>query len=160
MSRALLLRLRPLGDDDLRTVLGRALVDERGLAGAVTLADEAAEHLLRLAGGDARRALTYLEASALGLPEGGVIDEAVLEQAVDRAAVRYDRAGDQHYDVISAFIKSIRGSDADAALHYLALMIEAGEDARFIARRLIVDASEDVGMSHQSVLTIAVSATQ
>jgi putative ATPase len=160
MSRSLLLRLQPLGDDDLRLVIDRALGDERGLAGAVTLADDAAEQLLRLAGGDARRALTYLEAAALGLPEGGVIDEAVLSRAVDRAAVRYDRAGDQHYDVISAFIKSIRGSDADAALHYLALMIEAGEDPRFIARRIIVHASEDVGMADPSALTIAVAAAQ
>jgi putative ATPase len=116
--------------------------------------------LLRLAGGDARRALTYLEAAALGLPEGGVIDGAVLERAVDRAAVRYDRAGDQHYDVISAFIKSIRGSDADAALHYLALMIEAGEDPRFIARRIIVHASEDVGMADPTALPIAIAAAQ
>src|SRR5258708_39084359 len=112
MSRSLLLRLRPLGADDLRTVLGRALVDERGLAGAVTLADEAAEHLLRLAGGDARRALTYLEASALGLPEGGVIDEAGLEQAGRRAAGPYDRAGHQHYHVSRALSKRISGSDA------------------------------------------------
>jgi putative ATPase len=160
MSRSLLLRLQPLGDDDLRLVIDRALSDERGLAGAVTLADDAAEQLLRLAGGDARRALTYLEAAALGLPDGGVIDEAVLSCAVDRAAVRYDRAGDQHYDVISAFIKSIRGSDADAALHYLALMIEAGEDPRYIARRIIVHASEDVGMADPSALTIAVAAAQ
>ena len=160
MSRSLLLRLHPLSDDDLRTVIGRALVDERGLAGTVSLADDAAEQLLRLAGGDARRALTYLEAAALGLPEGAAIDGAVLEQAVDRAAVRYDRAGDQHYDVISAFIKSIRGSDADAALHYLALMIEAGEDPRFIARRIIVHASEDVGMADPSALTVAVAAAQ
>jgi putative ATPase len=160
MSRSLLLRLQPLGDDDLRTVIDRALTDERGLAGTVTLADNAAEHLLRLAGGDARRALTYLEAAALGVPDGGVIDEALLSKAVDRAAVRYDRAGDQHYDVISAFIKSIRGSDADAALHYLALMIEAGEDARYIARRIIVHASEDVGMADPSALTIAVAAAQ
>jgi len=141
-------------------VISRALVDERGLGGSVSLADEAADQLLRLAGGDARRALTYLEAAALGLPQGGVIDEAVLEKAVDRAAVRYDRAGDQHYDVISAFIKSIRGSDADAALHYLALMIEAGEDPRYIARRIIVHASEDIGMADPSALTIAVAAAQ
>src|SRR6202034_1797438 len=88
------------------------------------------------------------------------IDLTGLERAVDRAAVRYDRGGDQHYDVISAFIKSIRGSDADAALHYLARMIEAGEDARFIARRLIVHASEDVGMADPSALQIAVAAAQ
>ena len=89
-----------------------------------------------------------------------MIDTAVLERAVDRVAVRYDRAGDQHYDVISAFIKSIRGSDVDAALHYLALMIEAGEDPRFIARRLIVHASEDVGMADPSALSVAVAAAQ
>ncbi|HYS32528.1 MAG TPA: replication-associated recombination protein A, partial [Streptosporangiaceae bacterium] len=125
-----------------------------------SLADDAVEELLRLAGGDARRALTYLEAAALGLEPGGVIDTAVLARAVDRVAVRYDRAGDQHYDVISAFIKSIRGSDVDAALHYLALMIEAGEDPRFIARRLIVHASEDVGMADPSALPVAVAAAQ
>src|SRR5262249_46466424 len=142
MSRSLLLTLRPLSDDDMRLVIDRALADERGLGGRVTLGEGVAEQLIRVAGGDARRALTYLEAAALGL-EDGEIDLAALEQAVDRAAVRYDRAGDQHYDVISAFIKSIRGSDADAALHYLARMIEAGEDPRFIARRLIVHASED-----------------
>jgi putative ATPase len=141
-------------------LLGRALADERGLGGSVRLDPAAEEQLLRLAGGDARRALTYLEAAALGLPAGGVIDEATLERAVDRAAVRYDRAGDQHYDVISAFIKSIRGSDADAALHYLALMIEAGEDARFIARRIIVHASEDVGMADPTALGVAVAAAQ
>ncbi|HET9896395.1 MAG TPA: replication-associated recombination protein A [Streptosporangiaceae bacterium] len=160
MSRSLLLRLQPLGDDDLRIVIDRALTDERGLGGAVSLDDEAYEQLLRLAGGDARRALTYLEAAALGLGTGGVIDLAILEQAVDRAAVRYDRAGDQHYDVISAFIKSIRGSDVDAALHYLALMIEAGEDARFIARRIIVHASEDVGMADPTALPVAIAAAQ
>src|SRR5215472_5387655 len=160
LSRSLLLTLRPLGDSDMRAVIGRALADARGLGGAVTLADDAADHLVRLAGGDARRALTYLEAAALGLPPGGVVDVGVLERAVDRVAVRYDRAGDQHYDVISAFIKSIRGSDVDAALHYLALMIEAGEDPRFVARRLIVHASEDIGMADPSALTVAVAAAQ
>ena len=160
MSRSLLLTLLPLGDDDMRVVIDRALADERGLGGAVTLGDGVAEQLVRVAGGDARRALTYLEAAALGLPEGSVIDLASLERAVDRAAVRYDRDGDQHYDVISAFIKSIRGSDADAALHYLARMIEAGEDPRFIARRLIVHASEDVGLADPSALQVAVAAAQ
>ncbi len=158
MSRSLLLTLQPLTEADIGLVLDRALADERGLAGAVTVAPDAREHLIRLAGGDARRVLTYLEAAALGLPGGGVIDAGVLERAVDRAAVRYDRDGDQHYDVISAFIKSIRGSDADAALHYLARMIEAGEDPRFIARRLIVHASEDVGMADPSALQTAVAA--
>jgi putative ATPase len=126
----------------------------------VTLGEGVADQLIRVAGGDARRALTYLEAAALGLAPGAVIDLAGLERAVDRAAVRYDRDGDQHYDVISAFIKSIRGSDADAALHYLARMIEAGEDPRFIARRLIVHASEDVGMADPSALPVAVAAAQ
>jgi putative ATPase len=160
LSRSLLLTLRPLPDEDMRALLDQAVADERGLGGAVRLAAEAAEELIRLAGGDARRALTYLEAAALVLPGGGVLDTAVLERAVDRVAVRYDRAGDQHYDVISAFIKSIRGSDVDAALHYLALMIEAGEDPRFIARRLIVHASEDVGMADPSALSVAVAAAQ
>jgi putative ATPase len=160
MSRSLLLTLQPLGDDDMRAVIDQALADERGLGGAVTLGEGVADQLIRVAGGDARRALTYLEAAALGLADGSVIDLAGLERAVDRAAVRYDRGGDQHYDVISAFIKSIRGSDADAALHYLARMIEAGEDPRFIARRLIVHASEDVGMADPSALPVAVAAAQ
>jgi putative ATPase len=160
LSRSLLLTLRPLSDEEVATVIERALADQRGLGGAVTLDTGVAGQLVRLAGGDARRALTYLEAAALGLPPGGLIDLEGLERAVDRAAVRYDRAGDQHYDVISAFIKSIRGSDADAALHYLARMIEAGEDPRFIARRLIVHASEDVGMADPTALQIAVAAAQ
>jgi putative ATPase len=160
LSRSLLLTLQPLSDDDITAVVNRALTDERGLGGAVTLADGVAAHLVRLAGGDARRALTYLEAAALGLPDGGVIDTETLERAVDQAMVRYDRAGDQHYDVISAFIKSIRGSDADAGLHYLARMIEAGEDPRFIARRLIVHASEDIGLADPTALQAAVAAAQ
>jgi putative ATPase len=158
LSRSLLLTLEPLSDDDMRTVIERAVADERGLGGAVTLADGVTDLLVRLAGGDARRALTYLEAAALGLPAGGEVDVPTVERAVDRAAVRYDRGGDQHYDVISAFIKSMRGSDADAALHYLARMIEAGEDPRFIARRLIVHASEDVGLADPSALQAAVAA--
>src|ERR1700691_221080 len=158
LSRSLLLTLQPLSDDDVREVISRALSDPRGLGGAVTMDDEAADHLVRLAGGDARRALTYLEAAALGIPAGGRIDVAALERAVDRAAVRYDRDGDQHYDVISAVIKSMRGSDVDAALHYLARMIAAGEDPRFIARRLIVHASEDVGMADPTALQTAVAA--
>ncbi|WP_243717482.1 replication-associated recombination protein A [Actinomadura darangshiensis] len=160
LSRSLLLTLEPLGDDDLREVIRRALTEERGLNGAATLDGAAEDHLIRLAGGDARRTLTYLEAAALVVDDGGVIDADVLEKAVDRAAVRYDREGDQHYDVISAFIKSIRGSDVDAALHYLARMIEAGEDARFIARRLIVHASEDIGMADPTALQTAVAAAQ
>jgi len=157
LSRSLLLTLKALDDEDVENLITRALADERGLAGAVELAPDALGHLVRLAGGDARRALTYLEAAALGTDR---VDMATLERAVDRAAVRYDRDGDQHYDVISAFIKSIRGSDADAALHYLARMIEAGEDPRFIARRLIVHASEDVGMADPTAIQVAVAAAQ
>jgi putative ATPase len=160
LSRSLLLTLEPLSDEDIRAVVSRALTSERGLAGAVTLAGDAADHLIKLAGGDARRALTYLESAALGLAPGAEIGLAGLERAVDRAAVRYDRDGDQHYDVISAFIKSIRGSDADAALHYLARMIEAGEDPRFIARRIVVHASEDVGMADPAALGVAIAAAQ
>ena len=158
LSRSLLLTLEPIGDDDMSAVIERAVADERGLGGAVTLGDGVTDLLIRLAGGDARRALSYLEAAALGVPAGAVVDIGAVERAVDRAAVRYDRGGDQHYDVISAFIKSMRGSDADAALHYLARMIEAGEDPRFIARRLIVHASEDVGMADPSALQAAVAA--
>ncbi len=162
LSRSLLLTLQPLTDEDVREVIRRALAEPepRGLGGAISLDDDAADHLVRLAGGDARRALTYLEAAALGLPRGGRIDMQALERAVDRAAVRYDRDGDQHYDVISAFIKSMRGSDVDAALHYLARMIAAGEDPRFIARRLIVHASEDVGMADPTALQTAIAAAQ
>jgi len=157
LSRSLLLTLQPLDDDDVRVLVTRALSDERGLGGKVEIDDDALGHLIRLAGGDGRRSLTYLEAAALGVTR---IDMATLERAVDRAAVRYDRDGDQHYDVISAFIKSMRGSDVDAALHYLARMIAAGEDPRFIARRLIVHASEDVGMADPTALQTAVAAAQ
>jgi putative ATPase len=157
LSRSLLLTLEPLTDDDVRTVVQRALADERGLGGRVTVDDDAVDHLVRLAGGDARRSLTALEAAA-GASDHVTLE--LLEQAVDRAAVRYDRDGDQHYDVISGFIKSIRGSDVDASLHYLARMFEAGEDPRFVARRLVVLASEDVGMADPSALQVAVAAAQ
>ena len=164
LSRSLLLTLESLADSDVRDLLDRALIDERGLDGRYTLMEEAAEHLVRLAGGDGRRSLTYLEAAALvaGPParEPRDISAENVERAVDRHAVRYDRSGDQHYDVISAFIKSMRGSDPDAALHYLARMIEAGEDPRFIARRLVVHASEDVGMADPTALQTAVAAAQ
>jgi putative ATPase len=160
LSRSLLLTLEPLADDDIRTVVHRALTEERGLAGAVRLDDEAEAYLLRIAGGDARRALTALEAAAgTALDQGGdTVTVEVVEQAVARAAVRYDRDGDQHYDVASALIKSVRGSDVDAALHYLARMVEAGEDPRFIARRLVILASEDIGMADPTVLQTAVAA--
>ena len=162
LSRSLLLRLQSLTDDDVAAVIDQALVDERGLAGTVSLGEDARAHLVRLAGGDARRALTYLEAAAGAAASNALeeIDLVTAETAVDQAAVRYDRQGDQHYDVISAFIKSIRGSDVDAALHYLARMIEAGEDPRFIARRLVISASEDIGLADPTALTTAVAAAQ
>lgn len=179
LSRSLLLTLKPLTDADVEGLLVRAATDDRGLGGRVELDDEALAHLVRLSGGDARRALTALEAAA-GVafgdaddvdPDGiaaGTADEAApvrielkhTERALDVASVRYDRAGDQHYDVASAFIKSIRGSDVDAALHYLARMLEAGEDPRFVARRIVISAAEDVGMADPTALQTAVAAAQ
>ncbi|ABS04499.1 AAA ATPase central domain protein [Kineococcus radiotolerans SRS30216 = ATCC BAA-149] len=169
LSRSLLLTLQPLTAADVEGLLRKAVEDPRGLAGEVSVDDEALAHLVRVADGDARRALTALEAAAGtalddapaagDVPGGGVrITLAHAERALDRAAVRYDRAGDQHYDVASALIKSMRGSDVDAALHYLARMVEAGEDPRFIARRIVIAAAEDVGMADPSALQTAVAA--
>ncbi|MEI5582958.1 MULTISPECIES: replication-associated recombination protein A [unclassified Agromyces] len=196
LSRSLLLTLETLDDDDLGMLVDRAVADARGLAGRVRLEPDARAAIVRLASGDARRALTALEAASLsasaeaeaeavpgpgdasgresggepatpaasvdGDPEGKaglpVITAETVARAVDRALLRYDRDGDEHYDVISAFIKSVRGSDVDAALHYLARMIEAGEDPRFIARRIIVLASEDIGMADPTALGVAVAA--
>ncbi|WP_217183957.1 replication-associated recombination protein A [Streptomyces sp. AC495_CC817] len=164
LSRSLLLTLQPLTDDDIGVLVDRAVTDARGLNDAVTLADDARSALIRLASGDARRALTGLEAAAaVALSHAGddgppAVTADDVAQAVDKALLRYDRQGDEHYDVISAFIKSIRGSDADAALHYLARMIEAGEDPRFIARRLVISAAEDVGLADPQALVIAVAA--
>jgi len=202
LSRSLLLTLEQLTDDDLGTVVDRAVSDPRGLKDAIVLAPDGREAIIRLASGDARRALTALEASALSASgesvaaqvefdrqtraledrdedeeddededdddespvepstprERPVVTADVVSRAVDRALLRYDRQGDEHYDVISAFIKSVRGSDADAALHYLARMIEAGEDPRFIARRIIISASEDIGLADPQALVIAVAA--
>lgn len=173
LSRSLLLTLELLTDDDLGVLVDRALEDDRGLAGRVELEPEARAAIIRLASGDARRALTALEAAAVAAsqtaaegdaardaasPPKPVITADVVARAVDRALLRYDRNGDEHYDVISAFIKSVRGSDVDAALHYLARMIEAGEDPRFIARRIIVLASEDIGMADPTALGVAVAA--
>ncbi len=162
LSRSLLLTLEPLTDDAVRQVVDRALSDDRGLGGAVDLSGDATDLLVRLAAGDARRALTYLESAATAAADAGrsAVDADLLQTVVDRAAVRYDRQGDQHYDVISAFIKSIRGSDVDAALHYLARMIAAGEDPRFIARRLVILASEDIGLADPTALPTAVAAAQ
>ena len=206
LSRSLLLTLEPLDDGDLRLLLERALAEPHGLAGTVAIEPEALDALVQLASGDARRALTGLEAaaaSAIALEPAGdqpagdqlaeehpaddqsaddqsagdqptaetasdepgtsprpVITPDVVSAAVNRALLRYDRNGDQHYDVTSAFIKSMRGSDPDAAIHYLARMIEAGEDPRFIARRLIVHAAEDVGMADPRALQVAVAAAE
>jgi len=198
LSRSLLLTLEQLDDDDLGVLVDRAVSDARGLGGRFSLDDDARAMIIRLASGDARRALTALEAAAVSAQAdstakaraeaGGEDDDEEDDEddedededgrrdvpaadpapipisteqvalAVDRALLRYDRNGDEHYDVISAFIKSIRGSDVDAALHYLARMIEAGEDPRFIARRIIVSASEDIGLADPQALVVAVAA--
>ncbi|MGO4190502.1 replication-associated recombination protein A [Arthrobacter sp. YAF17] len=181
LSRSLLLTLKPLTDADVEGLLVRATTDDRGLGGKVELSDEALAHLVRLSGGDARRALTALEAAAgvafgdaddvdgtdgIASVAGAAGSDTVkielrhTERALDVASVRYDRAGDQHYDVASAFIKSIRGSDVDAALHYLARMLEAGEDPKFVARRIVISAAEDVGMADPTALQTAVAAAQ
>jgi putative ATPase len=157
LSRSLILQLQPLSPDAVATVIRRAIDDPRGLAGAVEVTDEAVDLLVQLSAGDARRGLTALEVAAESSEK---VTAEIIEQSLDKAAVRYDRDGDQHYDVISAFIKSVRGSDVDAALHYLARMLVAGEDPRFVARRLMILASEDIGMADPSALQIAVAAAQ
>jgi len=176
LSRSLVLTLESLSDVDIRALLQRAVADPRGLAGAVSLGDDLIEQILRLSLGDARRALTILESAAIsaiarpstkskaakaGKPNQiAPIELSDIESAADRALLRYDKDGDQHYDVISAFIKSVRGSDADAAIHYLARMIEGGEDPRFIARRLMILAAEDIGLADPQALTLAVAAAE
>jgi putative ATPase len=186
MSRSLLFRLEPLEPGELATIVRRALTDrERGLGRAgLALDGDALDHLVERADGDARHALNALEAAALvvssrpggeeggatapegaGAPDGGAtaarrITLQDIEEALQRPRVTYDRAGDEHYDVASAFIKSIRGSDPDAAVHYLARMLEAGEDPRFIARRLVISASEDIGLADPQALPLAVAAFQ
>ncbi|MGH3676256.1 MAG: replication-associated recombination protein A [Mycobacterium sp.] len=157
LSRSLILQLLPLTAEDVRAVVNRATEDPRGLGGQIEVTDDAVELLVQLSAGDARRALTALEVAA---EAGGQVTVETIEQSLDQAAVRYDRDGDQHYDVISAFIKSIRGSDVDAALHYLARMLVAGEDPRFVARRLMILASEDIGMADPTALQTAVAAAQ
>jgi putative ATPase len=161
LSRSLILQLHPLTPDDIRAVVRRAVADPRGLGAALVIEDDAVELLVKLSAGDARRALTALEVAAeTAAAADGTVTVQIVEQSLDQAAVRYDRDGDQHYDVISAFIKSIRGSDVDAALHYLARMLVAGEDPRFVARRLVILASEDIGMADPHALLIAVAAAQ
>ena len=177
LSRSLLLTLRPLDAEAVRRLIDRAVADERGLAGTVSVDDDACEQIVRMAGSDARKSLTVLEVAAGavlagdGRPPVGtgraadeqetpVVTLEDVEHAADVAAVRYDRAGDQHYDVVSAFIKSMRGSDPDATLHYLARMIAAGEDPRYIARRITIHAAEDVGLADPTVLSTAVAVQQ
>ena len=157
LSRSLILQLQPLTAEAIRSVVRRAIDDARGLGGQVQVTDEAIDLMALLSAGDARRALTALEVAA---EAGADVTVEIVEQSLDKAAVRYDRDGDQHYDVVSAFIKSIRGSDVDAALHYLARMLLAGEDPRFVARRLMILASEDIGMADPSALQTAVAAAQ
>ena len=158
LSRSIVLTLRAIPDSDIATLINRAITDGRGLNNEVTISQEALGSLVRLAAGDARRALTYLEAAA-GAATGEITAD-VLGRAVDRVIATYDRGGDNHYDVASAFIKSIRGSDVDAALHYLARMLEAGEDPRFIARRVMISSSEDIGIADPSALGLTVAAAQ
>lgn len=166
LSRSLLLTLTSLDDEDLTALLQRAIDAPQGLAGKVSASAELLAQIVQFAAGDARRALTVLEASATVASTRNPgqskveIEFADLQASMDRALVRYDKDGDEHYDVISAFIKSVRGSDADAAIHYLARMLEAGEDPRFIARRLMILAAEDIGLADPQALGIAVSAAQ
>ncbi|OFJ75877.1 AAA family ATPase [Rothia sp. HMSC065B04] len=186
LSRSLLLRVHSLEQSDIERLIDRALADPRGFDGAAVIDEEARAHLAAVSGGDARRSLTSLEAAAAiafseaeaagnapaetGPAETGAeeaeptapvrITLAHATEAVDRAAIRYDRSGDQHYDVVSAFIKSMRGSDADAAVHYLARMLEGGEDPRFVARRIMILASEDIGLADPQALQVATAAAQ
>jgi putative ATPase len=164
LSRCLLLRLEPLEPADIRVLLDRALADpERGLgASTIPVTEEALAHLAEIAGGDARVALTGLEAAVNAAEANGLgeVDRHTAEEAIQKKAIVYDRQGDAHYDVISAFIKSIRGSDPDAALFWLARMLEAGEDARYIARRMVVHASEDIGLADPRALLVATAAAQ
>ena len=174
LSRSLLLRVHSLEQSDIERLIDRALADPRGFGGAAVIDEDARAHLAAVSGGDARRSLTSLEAAAaIAFSEAEQAGEKGTEpaepvritlahatEAVDRAAIRYDRSGDQHYDVVSAFIKSMRGSDADAAVHYLARMLEGGEDPRFVARRIMILASEDIGLADPQALQVATAAAQ
>ena len=181
LSRSLLLRVHSLEQSDIEQLIDRALADPRGFDGAAVIDEDARAHLAAVSGGDARRSLTSLEAAAaIAFSEAEAAGNAPAEtgaeeadpaapvritlahatEAVDRAASRYDRSGDQHYDVVSAFIKSMRGSDADAAVHYLARMLEGGEDPRFVARRIMILASEDIGLADPQALQVATAAAQ
>ncbi|MBE3594395.1 MAG: replication-associated recombination protein A [Candidatus Carbobacillus altaicus] len=163
LSRSMIFRLNPLGEEDLRLLLRRTLADPRAFPELTVALEDAAEaHLIQYAEGDARRLLNALELAVLSTPpspDGRVfITLDIASQSIQRRPVRYDKSGDGHYDTISAYIKSMRGSDPDAALYYLALMLKAGEDPRFIARRLVIAASEDVGNAYPEALVVAMSA--
>ncbi len=164
LSRARVFVLMPLSDEALGSIVDRALADrKRGLDRAVVLHDDARAKLVALAGGDARSALNALELAAQLASARGAdapIEPRDVEEAMQRRALRYDRAGDEHYDVISAFIKSVRDSDPDAGIYWLARMLEAGEDPMFVARRLVILACEDVGLADPQALPIAVAAQQ
>jgi putative ATPase len=158
-SRLQVIRLEPLSPEQVVSVLRRALVDPRGLAHrSVTVPDETLLALARVAAGDARRALDDLERAVEAVPDGAVLGLAEVEVALQRADLRHDRSGDDHFDVVSALIKSMRGSDPDAAVYWLARMIAAGEDPTYIARRLVVFAAEDVGNADPRALLVAMAA--
>ncbi len=166
LSRSQIFPLEPVPDDEIVALLRRAAADEaRGLGKLpLVLEDDALAHLALKADGDARKALTALEVAALSTPRGADghihVTLGVAEESIQKKAVKYDRAGDGHYDTISAFIKSMRGSDPDAALYWLAFMLNAGEDIRFIARRLVICASEDVGLADSNALRVALDAAR
>ncbi len=166
LSRSRIFALKPLGRQDILKILHQAVIDEdRGFGSyRVNVTEEAMEHLANSSGGDARIALNGLELAVLTTaPQADgtrVIDLATVVESIQRPAINYDKTGDQHYDIISAFIKSIRGSDPDATIHWLAKMLEAGEDPLFIARRLIVHAAEDIGLADSQALVVATAAFQ
>lgn len=167
LSRSVVVKLESLTAQELRTVITRAVSDERGLEGRVEIDATAVDDIVRMSGGDARKSLTILEAAAGafgqhadGTSAAPIITSDIVAQVMDEATVRYDKDGDDHYDVASAFIKSMRGSDVDASLHYLARMLRAGEDPRFIARRIMIAASEEVGMAAPEILQVTVAAAQ
>lgn len=169
LSRSVVVKLESLSVEDLHTLIERALTSENGLNNQLKIDDDAIDSIIRLSGGDARKTLTILEAAAgavtgdVALQHGKkkpVITADIVSNVMDTTTVRYDKDGDDHYDVISAFIKSMRGSDVDASLHYLARMLRAGEDPRFIARRIMIAAAEEVGMAAPQILQVTVAAAQ
>ena len=158
LSRSLVLTLNALSEESAEKLIERALLDPKGLNNKIAMEIDAKSELIKISNGDGRRILTYLEAAAGASEDTGVITVENLSKAVSQAIVLYNV--DQHYDVISAYIKSMRGSDVDAALHYLARMIEGGEDPRYMARRLMIFASEDIGMADSNALLVATAAAQ